>query len=260
MVMGTAYPKNALLYDQIHRRDHESHGYTRYPPRVRAAHSSFSQELFETSRAKVEVVYGKIAGRAIMENPLIKKTVVTLWGEYSSINFIIVHEKSCRNAQPDFLYRKLLILAYHPQRLFYEQLGSKYLQRQEYSIAAAAAIARVHHIPGYYSYKMWTKLQPPATLRHLETVLGRQSLRAILAAIENPKADEEVFTIPIPFGEGIEDEDPNWEASFEHNPHSNQTLLELLPVAIAAQNQADEEWTDPSSFPEPVFEWWKGQK
>lgn len=30
MVMGAAYPKNALLYDQIHRRDHESHGYTHY--------------------------------------------------------------------------------------------------------------------------------------------------------------------------------------------------------------------------------------
>lgn len=261
MVMGTAYPKNALLYDQIHRRDHESHGYTHYPPRVRAAHFSFSQDLFETSRAKVELVYGKKADRAIMENPLIKKTVVPLCGKYSRVNLIIVHEESCRNAQPGFLYRKVLILAYHPQRLFYEQLGSKYLERQEYSIATAAAMAGVHHIPGYYSHRIWIKLQPPSKLRHLETVLGRQNLRAILAAIENPKiVQEEAFTFPMPSGEGIEDEDPNWETSFVHNPHSNTKLLELLPAAIAAQNQVDEEWTDPSSFPEPVFEWWKGQK
>jgi hypothetical protein len=32
MVMGTAYNRTTLLYDQVHRRDPESEGCTRYPP------------------------------------------------------------------------------------------------------------------------------------------------------------------------------------------------------------------------------------
>src|SRR2546423_1859777 len=186
-----------------------------------------------------------------------KKTVLPLWGEYSGLVLLLIHEESCRNAQPGLMFRKILVLGHHPQRLFYEHIGSHYLVHQEKMAAAAAAMAGVHHVPSYYSDRLWQTIRPPSKQRHMETVLGKQSARAIAAAMEAARtikgetgpntdsSDEDVVE---------ESEDKTWDGSFEDNPHSNKKLVELLPAAIDAAGQTDQDWTGPSSFPEPVYE------
>jgi hypothetical protein len=45
MVMGTAYDRDTLLYDQVHRRDATSEGYENYPLEVRMAHRQWTCQI-----------------------------------------------------------------------------------------------------------------------------------------------------------------------------------------------------------------------
>jgi hypothetical protein len=99
MIMGTAYDNTTLMYDQVHRRDPESHGSTSYPQHVRQAHKEWTRQISESSEAKVEVVYGGKATRAIMTDPEVKMTPLPLWGEYSGMILFLIHEECPRQIQ-----------------------------------------------------------------------------------------------------------------------------------------------------------------
>lgn len=114
MVMGTAFEETTLIYDQVHRRDDTSHGSTRYPLFVRQAHQEWTGQISESSEAKVEVVYGLKAARAIMTDRNLKTTPLPLWGEYSGIIFILLHETNFQNAQQEYKFRRIMVFAYHP--------------------------------------------------------------------------------------------------------------------------------------------------
>jgi hypothetical protein len=51
-----------------------------------------------------------------------------------------------------------------------------------------------------------------------------------------------------------------WELSFNETPHSDPELYDLLPAAIEAASDESLEWNEPSSFPQHVLAWWRGQK
>lgn len=108
MVMGSAYNHDTLLYDQVHRRGATSEGYDNYPLEVRMAHKEWTRQIWESLEAKVEVVYGQKAFKAIITDSTIKSTPVPLWGELSGVPIHLIHEESFRNAQVGFKYRRLL--------------------------------------------------------------------------------------------------------------------------------------------------------
>jgi len=157
MVMGTAYDSDTLLYDQIHRRDAKSEGDENYPSEVRNIHRAWTRQIWESPEAKVEVVYGLKATKAIIAYPSIKSTPVALWGEFSGVIIHLIHEESFRNAQAEFKFRKVIIHARHPQHLFYAHGKDQVLIHQDKVLAVAAAIAGVHHVPNYYTDRLFQR-------------------------------------------------------------------------------------------------------
>lgn len=80
IVMNTAFDKgNTLIYDQLHRRSQDPEGLMDYPHKVLQIHEELTRRISESSEAKFEVLYGRIAQQAIMCNPEIKLTQLPLW-------------------------------------------------------------------------------------------------------------------------------------------------------------------------------------
>lgn len=54
----------------------------------------------------------------------------------------------------------------------------------------------------------------------------------------------------------------NLERDFNTLPHSNEELRKTIPDALKACEtmEGDEDWRDPSDFPEAVLNWFKGQR
>lgn len=117
MVMGTAFNADTLLYDQIHRRDADSNGSMRYPPYVIQAHHEWTMKIWESSEAKIEIVYGRAAQRGIVANPTlpVNVTALPLWGAYAGLVILLIHEDNFRNAQKEYRFRRVMICAKHPQ-------------------------------------------------------------------------------------------------------------------------------------------------
>jgi hypothetical protein len=256
MVMNTAFNKGStLIYDQLHRRSKDSEGLRDYPHKVLQIHEELTRRISESSEAKVEVVYGRKAQRAIMFNPEIKLTPLPLWNEYTGIIIHFIHESSFRNAQKGYKFRRAIIFAHHPQKLFHDIIGGPFVVYQERSIAAAASMARVKHIPNYYQHKLWNKFGLSTHKRHEYMILGhlgKASLDITADIQDNPDPTSRASSY-LAHG--------NWEQFFNKNPHSNLTLIKLLLDAIQAVTKpVIQNWIDPLSMPLPVLNWWKGQK
>ena len=256
MVMGTAYQSDTLLYDQIHRRDEKSEGYENYPLEVRKIHEEWTRQIWESSEAKVEVVYGRKASKAIITDPNIKSTPVALWGEFSGVIIHLIHEESFRNAQAGYKFRKVIIHVNHPQHLFYARENDPVLIHQDKSLAVAAAIAGVDHVPNYYTDRLFQRMWPSMQERNMQAVLMKYRNRGLSFDLSELVQNNTAETIPS----GIKGGDSTWEQAFEEKPHSNTKLYDLLPAAIDATNQNSVEWVSPASFPTPVLDWWRGQK
>ena len=253
MVMGTAYNKTTLLYDQIHRRDTTSEGSENYPETVRVAHAKWTQRIWESSEAKVEVVYGEKCFKSLISK--VKFTTLPLWGQYAGIILHLIHEENFQNAQEGYKYRKVVMFAHHPQHLFYASAAHPTLIHQEKILTIAAAIAGVQHHKDYYANRMFLRKWPEFHQRHFDAVAARYKATGFdfdltkLCRNDNP---EEL----INDSEGTQS---IWEQAFEDRAHSIPALFELLPAAIEA-TKLDGNWTSPESFPIPVLNWWKGQK
>jgi hypothetical protein len=276
MVMGTAYTDHTtLMYDQVCRRDDNSYGSTKYPPFVREVHRKFARDIMESSEAKVEIVYGKKAREAIMMDSSLEKTPLPLWGPYHGTILILIHESSFKNSQW-YRFRKVIVCAHHPERLFHDKIEGLYLTSQENSIAAAATMACVPHIPNYYRERLWQTIQPPSKQRILETLLKKYGDQLLFLPVTAPNGsslqvkslasfDSENEILKTSENEIVQfsGTDNIWEKFFAVEPHSNPDLFALLPTAMDAASKAcecSESWIDPSAFPPPVQAWWKGQK
>ena len=135
-------------------------------------HEELTRRISESSEAKVEVVYGQKAQRAIMCSPEFKLTALPLWNEYAGIIIHFIHELGFPNAQESYMFRRAIVFAHHPQRLFYDKTDSLFVMHQERSIAAAASMVRVKHIQNYYRHKLWSKFGLSTHKRHEHMILG----------------------------------------------------------------------------------------
>jgi hypothetical protein len=265
MVMGTAHNENSLLFDQIHRRDFKSHGSTHYPAAVRQVHQDWTSDIAASSEAKIELIYGKKAYDGFLASNL-QVTQLPLWGPFRGVNLLLVHEECYCNAQEKFKFRRAVVYAHHPQRLFYDQIDGTFVTYQEGVVAAAAAVAGLSHVTGYYQKKRWYSAQETSQNRHLIRLFQIYHLR--MSELEGQIASKQLEA-PILEGDSplnIKDKNENddsedhgyWEKSFLDKPLSNKGLSELLPAAIDATSNC--EFSSPDSFPPPVFEWWERQK
>ena len=164
---------------KIHRRDAKSEGYENYPLEVRKIHKEWTRQIWESSEAKVEVVYGRKASKAIITDPNIKSTPIALWGEFSGVIIHLIHEESFRNAQPRFKFRKVIIYVNHPQNLFWAREKAPVLIHQDKVLAVAAAIAGVYHVPNYYTDRLFLRKSPPIQERNLQAVMKKYQNRGL---------------------------------------------------------------------------------
>ena len=152
MVMGTVFEKGkTLIYDQLHRRDQKSEGIQHYPQNVLDCHDEFTRRVTESSEAKVEVVYGTPVEQYLRRQFRGTSTTLPLWGPYDGISITLVHEEAFRNQQQEFKFRKILLFARHPNRMFYAPRGGEEAATQDKILSVASQMSRVPHIPRYYA-------------------------------------------------------------------------------------------------------------
>jgi hypothetical protein len=119
MVMGTVFERHkTLMYDQLHRRDDNSEGEQYYPQAVLKCHHDFTHQIMESSESKVEVVYGQKVQNILRRRFQGQSTILPLWGFYEGVLARLVHESAFHNRQYGHRFRKILLFAVHPQRVF----------------------------------------------------------------------------------------------------------------------------------------------
>lgn len=190
----------------------------------------------------------------ILGNANLQFTVLPLWGWLKDVFLFLDHEVNYNNADPRFKLRRVLLFAVHPQRLFYEPRNSATTARQDRITSAAAQMVggEINCVEGYYANKIWQKRISKTLILAIE--------RAAINGRHREEIDKDLQNLsPI-----IRSENPEgiWSEYFSTLPHSNEELRKSIPDALKAceTTEGDEDWRDPSDFPEAVLNWFKGQR
>jgi hypothetical protein len=129
--------------------------------------------------------------------------------------------------------------------------------RQDKVMLAAARMVRncVPWVQDYYSEKKWYSCVP-SLLKNREMKLLAQILETKLQMppLTILSADENTTSQSVSTG--------IWDVFFSDRPHSNDKLRELIPPAVDALKmcKCSDSWQLPSDLPDPVLEWFQGQK
>lgn len=146
------------MFDHVHRRSATSEAIETYPEAVLSAHEAFTHQIMSSSAARVEVIYGQHVQRRILKT--MRCSLLPLWGPYSGVFLVLLYESNFSNADKDFMFRRVLLFATHPQRLFYEPPGSTITVRQDLTFQVAACITGINFDPTYYQAKKWLSKTP----------------------------------------------------------------------------------------------------
>jgi hypothetical protein len=161
--MGNAFEKGkSLIYNHLLRRDEKSEGLQNYPEDVKLCHEAYIQKVRESMEAKVEVVCGTPVKNRMLEKQAFKFDSLRLWGEYHDICIFLDRESNYSNAQQEHQYRRVIVLAIHPQRFFYSREGES--ARQDKLLTVAAKISGVNSIERYYEDQKWKVIVAPSFL------------------------------------------------------------------------------------------------
>lgn len=259
MVMGNGFQEGeTLLFDHLHRRSVKSEGLDQYPQAVINAHEEFTYQIMASSAAKVEVVYGRTVQKRILQT--MKCCILPLWDRFSGVLLVLLYESNFNNAEEEFMFRKIIFFATHPQHMFYQQQGSPVAVRQDLTFEAASCVAdlKVELDLEYYQLKRWRSKVP--TVYDLAQLKAKDhlSLQDVEDALENPEPE------PKGMAKRFDVQDGEWHSYFDQYPHSNNATKKLLPAAIKTTMLVIEsdckDWHDPSQFPPAVLDWFKGQK
>jgi len=256
MVMGNAYTPDTLLFDHILRREAKSEAIEEYHPAVREHHERFTDNISQSMAAKVEIIYGQKVQRRLLVTQEFE--VLPLWGEFEGVVLMLAYEKSYGNCDHRYQFRRIMLLAPHPQRMFYEPQESHLAQRLDKTMTAATRMVRnaVPLVPGYFSQKKWLgRVLPSPAYRVgslLEESIAQKSEVTILAVDQTEAATSEPVS-----------ETGAWDHYFGH-PLSNNDLRKLIPPAIKVledcEPSKDVGWKEPGDFPAPLLQWFRGQK
>jgi hypothetical protein len=233
MVMGNAYRKGeTLLYDHLHRRSVKSDGLEQLPKIILHLHEQFIHRILGLSAAKVEFVYGQHVQKRILET--MQSTILPLWGLFEKIFLVLIHKSNFGNKVEEYRFRKILMFATHPQRLFYEPHGSQVALQQDMSFQAAGLITEVgcEIDPMYYPLQKWYA-KMPSLFERARQQAERLTIDLSLQVVQrtNPAPTEDVKNAYLT-NQGV------WDVNFSSEPHSNNKTRRLLPAAIAATKAA----------------------
>ena len=259
MVMGNCFRKReSLILDHIHRRDARSEGVINYPKLVCAVHEDRTRRIMALSAAKVEIVYGRVIQQRLLQT--MKCTILPLWDRFNGIFLVLIHESNFENADERYKYRRVIIFAAHPHRMFYEQIGSLVAVRQDQTFEDASLITdlKVEVDTEYYQLKKWYgKIPTPSQRAHTKA-------RELLSLLDIEKTPEEQENEDKAKEEKADPQHGEWDIFFDDISHSNRKTRALLPAALEALylalDQSAEDWHDPLELPDRVREWFKGQK
>jgi hypothetical protein len=175
-------------------------------------------------------------------------------GEFEGILLFLAHESNYGNANHQYSFRRAILFASHPQRLFYTPRGAPEAIYQDRIIAGAVRMAG-EDIPITGDYHQNRRFRPftSKTSFLAETILRRPPSNVLDRGLRNNCGAAELSVT-----ESVED--ANWNYLSNQKPHSYQTMLQLLPKALECLGGTVEEWNHPSEFPEPILRWFKGQK
>jgi hypothetical protein len=259
MVMGNAYTSDMLVYDYIHRRDTNSEGIEKYPAQVLLRHEQFTQDIAESSWAKVEIIYGIKAQARFYQTHHVD--VVTLWGEYEGLKLVLVHETNYSNRDERYKIRRIVLMASHPQHIFYQERSSFITKQQEMIMRAAALMVNdaVPFVEGYFLEKKWYS--------HIPSV-SQQTELGVFGQILAKKKQIPDATIFDEYGDRAEEDRAQeaeagaWSIYFSAKPHRNVFLRQLIEPACRALLDLDKNsssWKIPTDMPLVLFEWLQGQ-
>lgn len=84
-------------------------------------------------------------------------TILPLWGALSHVFLFLVHESNFGNQDKSYRFRRVLLFACHPQRLYYEPIGSDLAQLQDSISLTATKIAQdgTPCTKDYFRNKKW---------------------------------------------------------------------------------------------------------
>lgn len=103
MVMGNAFKRgHTLVFDHMHRRSERSRGLAEYSPPVVQCHETFARHIYESSQAKVVMIYGKKLQDRFMSNPNYDLTLLPLWDTLEGHFIALDHEKNYKMPMKDF--------------------------------------------------------------------------------------------------------------------------------------------------------------
>ncbi|KAK5452775.1 hypothetical protein LTS15_006923 [Exophiala xenobiotica] len=181
-------------------------------------------------------------------------TILPLWGALSDVFLFLVHESNFSNQDETYRYRRAILFACHPQRLFYEPVGSDIARLQDSITSTATEIAK-DGTPCTKDYFLEKKWRDGSDLRRqIEIKALGTTLKGDFGNLQYADKEEKTRASST-----TDEED--WGCYFSSNPYSNDDLRRLLPSALRAVDEDyDKQWNDPSDFPEAVQEWFKGQK
>jgi hypothetical protein len=171
----------------------------------------------------------------------------------------LVHESNFSNQDETYRFRRVGLFACHPQRLYYEPAGSDLARLQDSITSTATKIAKdgTPYIKDYFLKKKWrdgSDLWRQIEIKALGTTLEKAFDTLQYVDKTNGSKDNALAAQSATEEEG-------WGRYFGSNPYSNDDLRHLLPSALQAiDDHRDEQWNDPSHFPEAVREWFRGQK
>ncbi|KAF3076486.1 hypothetical protein CFAM422_000971 [Trichoderma lentiforme] len=259
MVMGNVYNRDTLVFDHIHRRDAQSEGIQQYPPRLLSSHEDFTRDIAQSMTAKVEILYGKKLQQRVLQTQGFE--ILPLWGEFEGVVLLLALESSYGNADPRYRFRRIMLVASHPQHMFYQSRGNATALRQDKVMEAAALMvcSAVPWVGGYFSDKLWMSCVPSQLqlkeIRQFGKILGKEERIPTVLQIDEDEA-------------GKLDKSAEWGAwgvYFDAQPHSNSKLMGLIPPALEALEalgtlDSSNAWNELTDLPEPVLEWIRGQK
>jgi hypothetical protein len=133
---------------------------------------------------------------------------------------------------------------------------------QEKIILAAVAMtgeSDIPVVPEYFTKKKWRYLQRNSFAGikiqgNMRGLFKKSSSQPSLPSTESLSNQQHASAL----------ENEDWNSYFDQNPHSNDTLRELLPLALEAienhmQHHPIADWIHPAEFPTAVLKWFKGQ-
>ena len=166
--MGNAYgAEHTVMFDHLHRRSADSEGIETYSPKVLAVHEEFTR-IEESLHAKVAIVYGEKVQKRILNNQHRQFVALPLWDWLDGIVLIAESESGFDNQVQGEVFRRVLLFARHPQRLFYEKEGSSILIDQDRITKAAVLMSNesITYQENYYRQRRWpTRI--PSKIRDL---------------------------------------------------------------------------------------------